>query len=98
LVDLKKPPMDVEGVLGADNPMSGILGAALGESPAQAQARIDEAKKGAKDLSGLVRKKEKKPEPEPEPETNGKRKADDPAEGTDEAKKAKVEDTPAEAS
>lgn len=86
--------MDVEGVLGADNPMSGILGAALGESPAQAQARIEEAKKGAKDLSGLVRKKEKKPEaaePEPEPETNGKRKAEEPAEGTDEAKKAKVE-------
>lgn len=88
-MDLKKPPVDVEGVLGADNPMSGILGAALGESAADAQARIEEAKKGAKDLSGLVRKKEKKPDAA---ETHGKRKAEEPADGTEEAKKAKVEE------
>ncbi|KAM0808658.1 putative Tetratricopeptide SHNi-TPR domain-containing protein [Seiridium cardinale] len=96
LVELKKPPVDVEGVLGAENPMSGILGAALGESPAEAQARIAEAKKGANDLSGFVRKKEKKPDaaaPAPEPETNGKRKAEEPADSSEEAKKAKVEAT-----
>ncbi|KAH6652766.1 hypothetical protein BKA67DRAFT_301064 [Truncatella angustata] len=93
LVELKKPPVDVEGVLGAENPMSGLLGATLGETSADAQARIEEAKKGAKDLSGLVRKKEKKPEPvEPAAETNGKRKADEPADGADEAKKAKVDE------
>ncbi|KAI1850757.1 hypothetical protein JX266_004039 [Neoarthrinium moseri] len=91
LIELKKPPVDVEGVLGAENPMTGILGAALGESPAQAQARIEEAKKGATDLSGFVRKKEKKAEPSPGPETNGKRKAEDAVEGED-PKKAKTEE------
>ncbi|KAI0134217.1 histone H1-binding protein [Xylariales sp. AK1849] len=92
LVDLKKPPMDVEGVLGADNPMSGILGAALGESAAETEARVEEAKKNAKDLSKFVRKKEKKSEEAPPPETNGKRKAEEPAEGSDDSKKAKVEE------
>jgi HAT1-interacting factor 1 len=92
-LELKKPPVDVEGVLGAENPMTGILGAALGESPAEAQARIEEAKKGAKDLSGLVRKKEKRPEAaEATPETKGKRRAEEPVDGAEEAKKAKLEE------
>jgi HAT1-interacting factor 1 len=91
LVDLKKPPVDVQGVLGADNAMSGILGAALGESAAETEARLEEAKKSAKDLSSLVRKKEKKPEASPAPETNGKRKAEDAAEGDEESKKVKVD-------
>lgn len=83
----------MEGVLGAENPLSGILGASFGESAAEAQARVEEAKKGAKDLSGLVRKKEKKPEAtEAVAETNGKRKANDPADGSEDAKKAKVEE------
>ncbi|KAH8671205.1 hypothetical protein BX600DRAFT_434329 [Xylariales sp. PMI_506] len=93
LVDLKKPPVDVEGVLGADNPMTGILGAALGESPAAAQARIQEAKKNATDLSSLVRKKEKKAEVASSPETNGKRKAEDAVEGDAETKKTKVDES-----
>jgi HAT1-interacting factor 1 len=85
--------VDVEGVLGAENPMSGILGAALGESAAEAQARIEEAKKGAKDLSGFVRKKEKKPDAATSTlETNGKRKAKNPADDTEGVKKAKVEE------
>jgi len=42
--------------------MGGILGAALGESPAEAQARIEEAKKTATDLTGLVRRKKAKTE------------------------------------
>jgi HAT1-interacting factor 1 len=85
------------------NPMGGILGTALGESAAQTEARIEEAKKTATDLSGLVRKKNKddsKPT-DPQVETNGheangngtKRKADDDGTEDEESKKAKVEAT-----
>ncbi|KAI1390066.1 uncharacterized protein F4822DRAFT_428412 [Hypoxylon trugodes] len=95
LVELKKPPMDVNSVLAEDDAMLGILGAALGESAPNKDARIEEAKKKAKDVSGLVRKKAKdEPKPEAEQaskETNGKRKAEDPAPGDEDAKKTKVE-------
>lgn len=80
--------------------MGGILGAALGESPAEAQARIEEAKKSAKDLTGLVRRKAKAPETQDGSAngtngaaTNGKRKAEDLEEDAAEnSKKARVED------
>lgn len=80
--------------------MGGILGATLGESPAEAQARIEEAKKTAKDLTGLVRRKAKAPEAAEGSangangtSTNGKRKAEDLEEEDGEgSKKAKVED------
>jgi HAT1-interacting factor 1 len=77
--------------------MGGILGATLGESPADAAARIEEAKKTATDLTGLVRRKAKPDTGTPEPTastsvTNGKRKAEDDN-GDVDAKKAKVEDT-----
>jgi putative NADH-flavin reductase len=80
--------------------MGGILGATLGESPAEAQARIEEAKKTAKDVTGLVRKKAKAPETAEEntigtngTATNGKRKAEDlEGEDAEGSKKAKVED------
>jgi HAT1-interacting factor 1 len=79
--------------------MGGILGTTLGESPAEAQARIEEAKKTAKDLTGLVRRKAKASETA-EGSTNGangtaangKRKADDLEEDGESSKKAKVED------
>ncbi|KAM0424636.1 hypothetical protein ACHAPT_010162 [Fusarium lateritium] len=98
LVDLRNDPIDAAGLLGADaTPLGGILGAALGESAAETKARVEEAKKTATDLSGLVRKKNKDaPVPAPEPaaapeaESNGKRKAEEPAEES-EAKKAKVD-------
>lgn len=98
LVDLRKAPMDVDQVLGADNPMGGILGAAIGESAAEAEARVAEAKKNANDLSGLVRKKQKKAEaPTHAAETNGsKRKAEDPTDGdgnSESSKKVKFEET-----
>lgn len=57
----------MKAALGVD-PMGGILGAALGESSTETEARIEEAKKTATDLTGLVRKKDK-------------RKAEDGAEG-----------------
>ncbi|KAI1341364.1 histone H1-binding protein [Xylariaceae sp. FL0016] len=92
LVELRKPPVDMNEALGEENPISGILGKALGESSAEQAKRVEEAKKGATDLSGLVRKKAKE-EPKPEAEdSNGKRKAEDPAEGEEEAKKTKVEE------
>lgn len=59
LVDLRGPPIDVQAALGSDPMMGGILGAALGESAAETEARIEEAKKTATDLTGLVRKKGK---------------------------------------
>ncbi|EFQ28184.1 histone H1-binding protein [Colletotrichum graminicola M1.001] len=107
LVDLRKPPIDVNAALGGDG-VGGILGAALGESTAQTQARVEEAKKTATDLTGLVRKKNKdEPKPADKPaveakatevsangeESNGiKRKAEDSAETDESAKKAKVEE------
>jgi HAT1-interacting factor 1 len=81
------------------NPTGGILGATLGESPAEAAARIEEAKKTANDLTGLIRRKKAKPDaPIPEPTTstngtNGKRKAENNVEESD-SKKVKVDETP----
>ncbi|OTA80355.1 hypothetical protein M434DRAFT_50419, partial [Hypoxylon sp. CO27-5] len=80
LVELQKPPMDVNSVLAADDGVLGVLGAALGESAAEKEARLEEAKKNAKDVSGLVRKKAKdEPKQEAAKETNGngKRPADE---------------------
>ncbi|KAI1140199.1 hypothetical protein F5Y05DRAFT_309542 [Hypoxylon sp. FL0543] len=95
LVELQKPPMELNSVLAADDAMLGVLGAALGESAAEKEARVEEAKRNAKDVSGLVRKKAKEePKQETKKETNGngKRPAEEPAPGVDEAKKAKVEE------
>ena len=108
LAELKSPLINVkealygpDGVAGADS--SGILGAVLGESPAEAAARVEEAKKTANDLTGLVRRKKgaKSSEATPEPGAitngaNGKRKAEDDADDSDNVKKARVEDVPEE--
>ncbi|TLS31044.1 hypothetical protein PpBr36_03266 [Pyricularia pennisetigena] len=100
LVDLRNAPMDVDAMLGKDNPLGGILGAALGESAAQVEARIEEAKKTATDLTGLVRKKAAPKEAEAETEsgdktaeTNGsnKRKLEEDDAPADEAKKVRTE-------
>ncbi|KAM0265012.1 hypothetical protein ACHAPA_008001 [Fusarium lateritium] len=92
LVDLRNDPIDAKDILGADaGPNGGILGAALGESAAETKARVDEAKKTATDLSGLVRKKNKDESTAgSDTESNGKRKAEESVEET-EAKKAKVD-------
>lgn len=95
LVELRKPPVDMNDALGQDNPLSGILGKALGESSSEQAERLEEAKKNATDLSGLVRKKNKDTEPKTEPagEGSGKRKAEDPADGEEsDSKKTKVEE------
>ncbi len=105
--ELKGPALDVKEVLygpagvASVNPMGGILGATLGESPAEQAARIEEAKKTATDLTGLVRKKEKKPTDAATPEpaastngTNGKRKAEDDTEENN-SKKVRIDDSAA---
>lgn len=101
LVDLRKPPIDVNAAIAGagGNAMGGILGAALGESAAQTEARVAEAKKGATDLSGLVRKKNRDaPAPAAavaETNSNGKRPAEEPAGGAaaeGESKKARVDE------
>ena len=101
LAELKAPPVDVKDALTGAldvNPTGGVLGATLGESPAEAAARIEEAKKNATDLTGLIRKK-----PKPDATTfelplstngtNGKRKAEDDPEESD-SKKVKVNELP----
>lgn len=95
LAELKAPPVDVKDVLyGSDGIPGGILGAALGESPAEAAARIEEAKKNATDLTGLVKRKPKVVE-QPNVDTNGtstngKRKAED--DGEESVKKVKFDE------
>ncbi len=100
LLELRRPPIDLNAALNgaAGNAVRGILGAALGESPSQTAARVEEAKKTATDLTGLVRKK-KAPDAPPEPaktngspaSANGKRKADELEPDAPESKKARVE-------
>ncbi|KAI1194685.1 hypothetical protein F5X97DRAFT_335842 [Nemania serpens] len=86
LTDLLKPPVDMNAALGR------ALGGALGEElSAEQAARVGEAKKNAKDLSGLVRKKAKE-EPKPADESNGKRKAEAPADSQEDHKKTKVDE------
>jgi len=72
--------------------LSGVLGQVLGESPADQKARIEEAAKNARDLTGLVRhkKKPKVEDGEAETATNGKRKLEEAEVGNGEAKKAKI--------
>ncbi|KAG9244341.1 hypothetical protein BJ878DRAFT_506752 [Calycina marina] len=99
LTELSKPPIDVKGmkdsVFGGQNPLGGLLGATQGGSAAEVDARLEEAKKNATDLTGLVRHKRK---PEDSNGTAsatrngaGKRKAEDDIEDIETSKKAKVE-------
>lgn len=75
------------------NPMGGILGATLGEAPADAAARLEEAKKTATDVSGLIRKKAKptlSETPASTNSTNGKRKLEEETTESDSNKKTKA--------
>ena len=66
LVDLKKGPLDVAAALGAAT--GGLFGA-----PQRPGVDMDEAKKNATDLTGLVRKKRKAEEPEAQQEGTDKK-------------------------
>ncbi|KAL8999751.1 MAG: hypothetical protein Q9169_001424 [Polycauliona sp. 2 TL-2023] len=87
LIELRQPPVSINdpSKSGDDDglrPLGGILGSILGESPAAQSLRLDEAFKGAQDLSNLV--KRKKPiadttattEQEDASAANGKRKVE----------------------
>ena len=95
-MDLRQPPVSLNdptgmGTLDGSNPLSGILGSILGESPAAQKARLEEASKGATDLTNLV--KRKKPA-ETEVQANGKRKVElsEEVEEVGLGKKAKITD------
>lgn len=87
VVDLRKGPIDANELLGGPqaNALGGVFGAVLGESAAQTEKRVEEAKKTAVDLTSMVRKKNK--------EEGGKRKAEEPAEtGGESPKKVRVDE------
>lgn len=71
----------------------------LGETPATRKTRLDEAMKGATDLTGLVKHRkpgaESKPKDAPSSNGSSKRKAESSQDGTasEAAKRAKVEQT-----
>jgi HAT1-interacting factor 1 len=111
LAELRKPPVSINdpkgtGTLDGSTPLNGILGQILGESKDEQKKRLEEASIGAKDLTGLVkRKKAKSPAAEVEltsssapisghrATTNGKRKAEDVVEegdGLETSKKSKI--------
>lgn len=102
LEDLKKPPVSINDPLSTGDPhgatpLNGILGQLLGESEEEQKKRLEEASKGAKDISGLVKKKPVKLEGAPSPASvngNGKRKAEEDDADAEEAagtKKARVD-------
>ncbi|THZ16268.1 hypothetical protein D6C89_09346 [Aureobasidium pullulans] len=93
LTDLRTP---VAAASGAENPLRGILGGMLGETPKDQKMRIAEATANANDLSGLVKKKKVKPvEPAAATLPIQKRKLEDGEDVT--SKKAKVEEETKEA-
>lgn len=62
LIEIRQPPVSINdprgtGPIDGSSPLAGILGSMLGESPAAQKARVEEASKGANDLTGLVKKK-----------------------------------------
>lgn len=88
------------GTIDGSDPLTGILGSILGQSPEGQQARLEEALKGAQDLSNLVRRKRPAESERSKPTdrlcnpSSGKRKTDF-AEEADEVgtgKKARISD------
>lgn len=96
LVDLRGPPIDMQAALGGEA-IGGLLGGLIGQPAEKAEARIEEAKKTATDLTGLVRKKTKPAPAAATPEaaeaSNGKRKAEDDVVMDDATKKPRTEET-----
>lgn len=88
------------GTIDGSDPLGGILGSILGESPAAQKARLEEASKGAKDLTNLIRRKKpatgeaSKASERYSIQGNGKRKVDfkDDVEEVSSGKKAKISD------
>ncbi|KAF2195787.1 hypothetical protein K469DRAFT_734242 [Zopfia rhizophila CBS 207.26] len=96
LIDLRADPTKqqfnpAEGI--DPSVFSGLLGGLLGTDPATQKAKIEEATKSAKDVTGLVRtkKKEKAPEPAASGNGSGKRKLEIEDDGMN-GKRAKTEE------
>lgn len=92
------------GSVDGTNPLNGILGSILGESATAQKLRLDEASKGARDVTGLVRRKKgsgpASPQPFPsEASKTGKRKIgiDEDVCNVGTGKKAKVFDKESDA-
>ncbi|QSZ36709.1 hypothetical protein DSL72_006592 [Monilinia vaccinii-corymbosi] len=86
LKELRAPPVDINKAIAAalapagapqSNSTTGILGNTLGESASETAARVEEAKKTATDLTGLVRHKKKETKDLPIQAAGAKRKADE---------------------
>jgi HAT1-interacting factor 1 len=76
------------------NALNSLLGQILNQSPADQKSRLEEAAKGANDLSGLVRKKKpavKEPAEQAETQVTKKRAASD---DSGSGKRVKMEDVP----
>ncbi|PGH31643.1 HAT1-interacting factor 1 [[Emmonsia] crescens] len=91
LIELRRPPISIndpgEGIADS-NALDGILSQVLGQTSATDNASIlQEAMKGANDLSSLVRKKKRTPttaEPSDRAERSGKRQLESESEAADE--------------
>jgi len=102
VIELRQAPVSINdptgtGALDGANPLSGILGSILGESPEAQKARIEEATKEAKDVTNLIRRnKPVKADADASASTtsNGKRKVEfaETVEEIGNGKKARVED------
>lgn len=81
LSDLRAPTLTLNAAVGNgfpntatssdQDPLGGILGSLLGETPAAQRARIEEATRGANDLTSMVRQKKKPASVETSAGTNG---------------------------
>jgi HAT1-interacting factor 1 len=74
-VDLEKPLVSVNDLVGESlmGDAKGVLGNLQGQSLAKQKAIVEEASKGANDLTGLVKRKRKDEDAEAETASNGKR-------------------------
>ena len=103
-MEIRQPPVSINdptgtGTTDGSNPLAGILGSMLGEPPAAQNARIEEATKGANDLTSLVKKKKpttldaQRTFESEAVQSNGKRKVDfdEEKEGAGMGKKARIE-------
>ncbi|PGH19075.1 hypothetical protein AJ79_00109 [Helicocarpus griseus UAMH5409] len=100
LVELRRSPVSIndpnEGIA-ESNALNGILSQVLGQSSADKSSLLENAMKGANDLSSLVRKKKRGPETESseKPESSGKRQLEPESQAADEpspGKRAKLDD------
>ena len=103
LAELRKGPAKDDGDKANDTPLAGLLGQILGEGgdKDEQRRRLEQASVGARDLSGLVKRKEKEKEKVPTANGSGKRKVESLLDGdgdrnvrSEDSKKARVEDVP----